>query len=40
MQLGFRHRLALSLVVKVAAVQVLTALGAYSYMRRKHDRDA
>ncbi len=33
MQLGFRHRLALFLVVTLAAVQVLTALVAYSYLR-------
>ena len=33
MQLGFRHRLALFLVVTLAAVQVLTAIVAYSYLR-------
>jgi signal transduction histidine kinase len=33
MQLGFRHRLALFLVVTLAAVQVLTGLVAYSYLR-------
>jgi signal transduction histidine kinase len=31
--MGFRHRLALFLVVTLAAVQVLTALVAYSYLR-------
>jgi signal transduction histidine kinase len=33
MQMGFRHRLALFLVVTLAAVQVLTALVAYTYLR-------
>jgi len=33
MHLGFRHRLALFLVITLAAVQVLTALVAYSYLR-------
>src|SRR5665213_1742839 len=31
--MGFRHRLALFLIVTLAAVQVLTALVAYSYLR-------